>query len=208
VRRSRDRGYEANATAIAFVVVDHRILRRVPIDGRHPGPKEASTLYGAAWRAVSAAPSPKGPARAPKRSRADFSKEDARAKARETEGKRERRQGCQRFDRSGHRGKTTPTPVIEVGDDFATGCSTQWKHRVLCDPPKRSERRETFGPLVMLRGDLRLRGASPRRKSGERAGNARGAGAVSRSSGRSRLDASRVLHVGGSRDLPVEFEER
>jgi hypothetical protein len=146
---------------------------------------------------------PKGPARAPKRSRADFSKEDARAKARETEGKRERRQGCQRFDRSGHRGKTTPTPVIEVGDDFATGCSTQWKHRVLCDPPKRSERRETFGPLVMLRGDLRLRGASPRRKSGERAGNARGAGAVSRSSGRSRLDASRVLHVGGSRDLPV-----
>jgi hypothetical protein len=113
---------------------------------------------------------PKGPARAPKRSRADFSKEDARAKARETAGtnkERERRQGCQRFDRTGHRGKTTPTPVREAGDGFASGCSTQWKQRVLCDPPKRYERRETFVPLVMLRGDLRLRGASPRCKSGE-----------------------------------------
>jgi len=30
---------------------------------------------------------------------------------RETEGKRERRQGCQRLDRIVHRGKTTPTLV-------------------------------------------------------------------------------------------------
>jgi hypothetical protein len=46
------------------------------------------------------------------------------------------------------------------------------------DPPKRFGRRETSVPPVMLRGDLRLRGVSTRRKSGERAGNARGAGAV------------------------------
>jgi hypothetical protein len=70
----------------------------------------------------------------------------------------------------GHRGKTTPTPAREAGDGFAPGCSTQWKQRVLGDPPKRFERRETFGPLVMLRGDLRLRGASPRRKLGEEPG--------------------------------------
>lgn len=62
-------------------------------------------LYGAAWRAVSATLSPKGPASAPKRSQADYSKEAARAKARETEGKRGKRQGCQRLGPIGHRGK-------------------------------------------------------------------------------------------------------
>ena len=55
----------------------------------------------------------------------------------------------------------------------------------------------------MLCGDLRLRGASARCKSGERAGNARGAGAVSRSSGRRRLDTSRVRAAGRSRGRSV-----
>jgi hypothetical protein len=121
-------------------------------------------LYGAAWRAVSAALSPKGPTRAPKRSRADFSKEDARAKARETEGKRERRQGCQRLGPIGHRGKKTPTLVIKVGDGLGARRSRSGK-RVRYDPPKRSERRETFVPPVILRGALRLRAVSTRRKS-------------------------------------------
>lgn len=39
--------------------------------------------------------------------------------------------------------------------------------RVRRNPPKRFGRRETFVPPVMLRGDLRLRGDSARRKSGE-----------------------------------------
>jgi len=59
--------------------------------------------------------SPEGPARASKRSRAVFSQR-ARTKVRETEGKRERRRGCQRLDRIVHRGKTTPTLVTNAGD--------------------------------------------------------------------------------------------
>lgn len=58
-------------------------------------------------------------------------------------------------------------------------------------------------PQSLLRGDLRLRVVSARRKSGERAGNARGAGAVSRSSGRRRLDISRVSDTGRSRGRSV-----
>jgi hypothetical protein len=56
-----------------------------------------------------------------------YSKEAARAKARETEGESGTRQGCQRFGRIGHRGKKTPTPVSEVGDGLDAGCSTEWK---------------------------------------------------------------------------------
>jgi hypothetical protein len=85
------------------------------------------TFYEGAWRAVSAAFSPKGPAGEPKRSQADFSKEDARAKVRETEGKRERRQGCQRLGPIGHRGKKTPTLVIKVGDGLGARRSQKWK---------------------------------------------------------------------------------
>jgi hypothetical protein len=125
VRGSRDRGYEARATAIALVVVGHRILRRVLTDGRHPGSKEASSFYGAAWRAVLAAPSPKGPARAPKRSRADFRKKMHARRCMRPKGKRERRQGCQRLGPIEHRGKKTPTPVHEVGDDLGSGRSTE-----------------------------------------------------------------------------------
>jgi len=95
---------------------------------------------------------------------ADFSKEDAHAKACETKGKRGKRQGCQRLGPIGHRGKKTPTLVIKVGDGLGARRSRSGK-RVRYDPPKRSERRETFVPPVMLCGDLRLRGASTRRKS-------------------------------------------
>jgi len=55
------------------------------------------------------------------------SKEAARAKARETEGKSERRQGCQRLGRIEHHGKKTPMPASEVGDGLGVGRSTEWK---------------------------------------------------------------------------------
>jgi len=55
------------------------------------------------------------------------SKEAARAKARETEGKSGRRQGCQRLGPIGRRGKKTPTLVREIGDDLDTGRSLKWK---------------------------------------------------------------------------------
>jgi hypothetical protein len=85
------------------------------------------TFYEGAWRAVSAAHSPKGPARATQKVAGGYSKEAARAKARETEGESGRRQGCQRLGCIGHRGKKTPTLVNEVGDDFGARCSTEVK---------------------------------------------------------------------------------
>jgi hypothetical protein len=82
-------------------------------------------FYETTWRAVLAAPSPKGPAREPKRSRAVSRKRMHARKCVETEGKKERRQGCQRLGRIGHRGKKTPTPANEVGDDLGAGRSTE-----------------------------------------------------------------------------------
>jgi hypothetical protein len=54
-----------------------------------------------------------------------YSREAARTKVRETEGKSGRRQGCQRLGCIGHRGKKTPTLVNEVGDGFGARCSTE-----------------------------------------------------------------------------------
>jgi len=94
---------------------------------------------------VLATSSPEGPARASKRSRAVLSQR-ARTKVRETEGKREWRQGCQRFDRIVHRGKTTPTLVTNAGDGGGARRSLRWKRVFDVDPPKRPGRRDTSGP--------------------------------------------------------------
>jgi len=144
-------GLRSGRAANVLVVVGHRIPTKGPYRWKASRIEGSVALYGAAWKAVSATLSPKGPAGAPKRSQADDSKEAARAKARETEGKRGKRQGCQRLGPVGHRGKKTPTLVIKVGDGPGARRSRSGK-RVRYDPPKRSERRETFVPPVMLRG--------------------------------------------------------
>jgi hypothetical protein len=111
----------------------------------------SDALYGAAWKAVSATLSPKGPAGAPKRSQADTRKRlHARRRVRPRA-----RGGSDRDVRgsvlSGTVGRKTPTLVIKVGDGLDARRSRSGK-RVRYDPPKRSERRETFVPPVMLRG--------------------------------------------------------
>jgi hypothetical protein len=123
-------------------------------------------LYGAAWRAVSAAHSPKGPAGAPKRAQSDTRKRlHTRRRVRPRE-----RVGGDRDVRgsvfSSTVGRKRPRLRRRSVTTSARDAPLSGK-RVRGDPPKRFGRRETFDPPVNLRGDLRLRGDSTRRKSGE-----------------------------------------
>lgn len=84
-------------------------------------------LYGAAWRAVSAAHSPEGPAGAPKRAQADTRK---RLHGRRLVRPRERVRGDRDVRGSVSTstvGVNTPTPANEVGDGLGAGRSTEWK---------------------------------------------------------------------------------
>jgi len=112
----------------------HRILRRVPNDGRHPGSSRAASLHGQAVTVVSAAPS---------------QSEKRRRRSGSQDWKKERRQGCQRLGRSrapweenAHaRSRSRPTTCEARGQR-----STQhaiYECCVLDDPPKRIERRES-----------------------------------------------------------------
>jgi hypothetical protein len=65
------------------------------------------------------------------------------------------------------------------------------------------ERRETLLSSGPNRAEPKLCGVSTQRKLRKRAGNARGAGKRSRTGGRSRSDASRVLLAGGSKGSSV-----
>jgi hypothetical protein len=118
-----------------------------------------------------------------------------------------KRQGCQRLDCSSRRGKKTPTLVSK-----AVRQNTRGKHRseqrrccVRDNPPKRSERREPFGPPIILRRALDSAG-SPHGESRERkSGTHEMRVHASRMGGRRRLDASRVFRTGRSQGL-VERE--
>jgi len=139
--------------------VRHRILRRVPHDGRHPGSSRAIVLHGSMVTAVLAASSPSRP-------RATFSlATTAGGRPRDTEharrgvsagGKRERRQGCQRLGRTGTVGRQRPRsrspPATERTRGSPKGVSD-------LDPPKRIGRCETPGPPVKPRGSQSPRGA-------------------------------------------------
>jgi len=89
--------------------------------------------------------------------------------------KRERRQGCQRLDRSWHRGKKTPTlaaPAHTTSVPRLTTCLEAIRRSGLgC--------RETPGPPVKPRGAQTPRGAHAAKVAEANAGNARGAGARS-----------------------------
>jgi hypothetical protein len=80
------------------------------------------------------------------------------------------RQGCQRLDRSRRRGKNTPTLMTETAR-----CSA-WDSRRRRSAKAGSDAVKTSGPPVMPYGAQDSVGR-PRRESGERAGNTRGAGA-------------------------------
>jgi hypothetical protein len=99
VRESRDRGRKG-----------HRILRRAPTDGSHPGSSRSVALHGAAWTRVSAVIGIPRPA-------PNLQKEvvrpgcSARESTRGVGTNRRLRQGCQRLDRVEHRGNNTPALV-------------------------------------------------------------------------------------------------
>jgi hypothetical protein len=114
--RSRDRGCKG-----------HRILRRVPIDGRHPGPSQASAVTRRRTRWSWRLGHPR-PASSRKREQAAHGREGVRS----TRAKVERRQGCQRLGRDRHRGNRTPTLVRKPQGSLT-------RNRVLDDDPlKRS----------------------------------------------------------------------
>jgi len=102
VGRSRDRGCKG-----------HRILRRVPADGRHPGSSRASafTRRRHRWSWWFSHP----PTRTRPSKRRTHGEIAARAKASEARGrKRESRQGCQRLDRIGTVGRKRPRSFLQA----------------------------------------------------------------------------------------------
>jgi len=145
----------------------HRILRRVPTDGRHPGSSRAVGFHEQAVTVVSAAPS-----------RSKMIAGEGRA---HRGRKKERRQGCQRLDRSRAPWEENAHARRQAGQQPAgrEAKHTHVKQRpcVLDDPPKRSERRES----VRFPGQAARSPNSERRPRGESrgsvAGNRRGAGA-------------------------------
>jgi len=113
----------------------HRILRRVPNDGRHPGSSRAAGLHGQAVTVVSAAPSHSHQTNKP-------AKVGLEASGR-GRGDRDVRGSVDR----GRRGKKTPTLVAAAGQQPAKHEARSHNENseccVLDDPPKRIERRES-----------------------------------------------------------------
>jgi hypothetical protein len=157
VQPSRDRGCHG-----------HRILRRVPADGRHPGSSRGVSFtrdaHGWSWRS-SASSDPWSRSKAVTTDTSS-SRESERG-VRMNEGAR---QGCQRLDRIHTVGTQRPR--------FASD-AVRLKHEghvsmtVRRSGPGRRE--NVLSPGHAVRSP-RLRGASPPRKRRERAGNTRGAG--------------------------------
>jgi hypothetical protein len=157
-RWSRDRGCKV-----------HRILRRVLIDGRHPGSSRAIFFHEKVVTVVLAAPS--------------HSERKAGEGRAHREWKKERRQGCQRLGRSRAPWEENAHARAAAGKHLSSTRPTHTRHVikscVLEDPPKRSERRENVrSPGQAARSpDF---GRRPRGESrGSVAGNMRGAGARS-----------------------------
>ena len=126
-RRSRDRGCK-----------DHRILRRVPHDRRHPGQSRAIVFHEAVVTTALAASSPSGPrgnlAELTRACRDRVNQEHAR-RCVSTGGKRERRQGCQRLGRTGTVGRKRPRSRTPPATERTRGDRNVSE----LDPPKRSE---------------------------------------------------------------------
>jgi hypothetical protein len=91
--------------------VRHRILRRVPHDGRHPRQSRAIVLHGSMVTAVLAASSLSGPRTTStfvERRDGDRVKHEHTRRGVSTDRKRKRRQGCQRLGRTGTVGRQRP----------------------------------------------------------------------------------------------------
>jgi hypothetical protein len=126
VRQSRDRGYETSARPTRSIwsatgsYEGSLSMEDIP-DRRKHRPLRGGVESGLGGSLT------QGTRRRTQKGAVGYSKEAAHAKACETEGKSGRRQGCQRLGLFEHRGKKTPTPAKEVGDDLGAGRSTEWK---------------------------------------------------------------------------------
>jgi hypothetical protein len=164
VGRSRDRGRKG-----------HRILRRVLVGGRHLGLSRAIAFHEAVVTATLAA-SPHGKvthARKSKSKENAFTTEGSPKGHRTFRGSGKRRQRCQRLDRNGRRGQRTSTPESSASRDAKIRGARQCVSS--CDPPKRSECREAFGPLAS-RTEPKTPWGVHAMKVAERTRNARGTG--------------------------------
>jgi len=131
-RWSRDRGRNG-----------HRILRRVPTDGRHSWSSRAIVFHEAVVK-VAFGGSPRS--KAPRRRMTSGGAETREGESVLTwSGTRERRQGCQRLDRTQSSvGRKRPRSLRyagETGTERGPGGSTPGTASSV-DPPKRIERRE------------------------------------------------------------------
>jgi hypothetical protein len=156
----------------------HWILRRVPVDGRYPGSHEPSP-FTRRWGRRSWRLPPLQSAR-----------ESVPNGWEERRGDRDIRGSIA----TGAVGRNTPTP-------YRAGRRVSGLRVRIVDPPKRSTGVVKRSVPRSSRAEPRLCGASTRRKSRQRTGNARGAGKRNRTGGRSRSDASRVLLAGRSQGL-------
>ena len=119
---------------------------------------------------------------------------EAHAKACPPKEKRERRQGCQRLDRIAHRGKKHARARKEPQAFFEVRARSSIRRSGL-------ERRETLGPPVTAAQSPNSAGPPRSASCGSEPGTREVRVHASRTGGRSRSDASRVLLAGRSQGL-------
>jgi hypothetical protein len=141
VRRSRDRGSRG-----------HRILRRVPPDGRHPGSSRSVDGHTRRrrwpWRLVHSRPARHSAMRA---------HGQTEAKASGAESKNERRQGCQRLVASCTVGRKRPRSRTKAVRRRSQGSCSLPPAEAVSDGVKRPVPQSRFA-------EPRLRGTTKRRK--------------------------------------------
>jgi hypothetical protein len=187
MRWSRDRGRKG-----------HRILRRVLVDGRHLRLSRAIAFHEAVVTATLAASS-----HGKKRKGSQEPKARGTRRRSHIPRKRERRQRCQRLDRNGRRGNTTPTLAIHASKKR---CAETRQGSACPAAIRRSvhECRETLGPPVKPHGAKDSVGCPRGDSRGVKRDRARYGYTHHHSGGRSRSDASRALSASRSQALVEE----
>lgn len=170
---SRDRGCNG-----------HRILRRVPAGGRHPGSSRAIACHEAVVTAVSAAPSRKTASARRRKRRPARGRGDRDVRGSVVKGSVGRRR-----------------PRSDPAEMLVTRLERAWSSAI-----RRSGLgwREPPGPLVKPHGSQNPWGAHAAQAAAASQERARCGYTPTRSGGRSRSDASRVLPNPESQDLGVD----
>lgn len=162
----------------------HRILRRVSYRWKAPRSSGSIACHEAVWKGGFGSSFTTSTRERDPRGR----ERGEPAKAGHGSGKREKRQGCQRLDRSERRGKTTPTPVYGSREVEDTGQSVFGSVR-----QSGLGRREASGPSVQVTWSPRVHGHPHGESRGVSRERTRCGCTQVRMGGRNRLDASRVF---------------